>query len=466
MSEEPRAFPHSLEAERLLLSQCMQKPELLPLVHEHVSGDDFYRYNNGRLFVGLAELYRQQRPIDPMTFPEELVRIGIKLDEVGGITYVIETWDLAPSTMNWMGYAGAVKDTAKRRRLITTMQRSADRAYDLSQDADQALDDAMGDLGKEVEYQQRSDHGSLDDALLEMEIEAEDREARGHAGNLRTGLRALDDLVALYPGDLVILLGHPSHAKTALALAMIGANVDGTANVKVGRVASALISMEMERTRIARRLVQAWSQVEGYKERLGRLSPDEAHLWAAGVAHYRGTPLRIHHGSALTINQISAWCHHVDRQYRLDGLKDGLQLVVVDYLQLMGQADPRQDRQQAVAAMARGLKALAGRLGAVVLALAQPNRVAMGNQDKRPKMHQIRESGEIEAAADTILAVYYHAKTVPDTEYDQWATHFEVDVEKQRDGGTGRALLHFQPEFTRFRDLTESEYRTRTSPKG
>jgi replicative DNA helicase len=453
-----RPMPQAKEAERMLLSQALAKPELLPDMLEIVHAADFYRPDHGALYQALQVLSEEDRPVDQLTVFDELERIDVNPEKAGGVGYILELFGAAPSTANWRSYAERVRDTSRRRQTVAAMDAARDRVMDPARGVDEVVDDAVGTLTGLVRYSQRSDDGTLDDAILELQIEAEDREERG-AACLKTGFRALDSIMAVFPGDLWVHMAHTSHGKTALALEIVANLITGQ-----DRVPTALISLEMKRPRLARRMISSWCQVEGFRERMGRLSEGERETWAVGERHFQGLPLRINHRAGMTINDAAAWLHRVDRDFKAQGHADGLGFAVIDYLQRLGQADPRQTRIEAVTHMSNEAKNLATRLNIPVLVLAQPNRVAMALTDKRPQLHHLRESGAIEQDADVVTAGYYHAKTVPDSEVEKYRTHYEVDVLKNRDGTTGRALLHFTPEITKFRDLTSSEEQNRTSP--
>lgn len=456
--QPPPPMPAVKEAERVLLSQCLSRPQIIADVWQHVEPADFYSPANGALLELLVRMVADDTPIDPVTFPGEATRLGATWEQIGGITRVLELWDVAPASTNWRHYADQIRDAATRRRAIALLQQTTDRIYDRSEDADQLVDEALGQLGGLVDVRRRSDAGTLDDALLELEIEDEDRREGGIIPGLPTGLHALDEVVGIYPGDLVVFMAHTSHGKTATML-----NVVRHLITKQDPVPVAVVSLEMDRRKLARRLISQYTRIEGARQRKGWLNADETYYWGQGVKHFRDRPLHIHHGSGLTINQVTGWVRAVDGRRRAAGLP-GLGLVVVDYLQRLGQSDARQRRQEAVTAMSRGCKDLATRLELPVWVCAQPNREALKEQDKRPRLHHLRESGAIEQDADTVLAGYYHAKVVPDHQREKWENHYEIDILKQREGTTARVQLHFEPRCGRLRDLTHPELRARLTP--
>jgi len=461
---DTRPMPSVIEAERSLLACCLQRPALIPEIREHVKPDDFFRDDHRNLFSFLVRQHLAGSPVDLVTLPTDLQAAGVSYDQVGGLVYLLELPEHAASTANWSHYADLIANTARRRRAIGQLHATTERVYDLADDADGAVNEALADLSGLARNHRDRDQGTLDDALRELDAEEHDRLERaddtgqGGADVVKTGLQAIDRKVAIFRGDLVVLQAHTSHGKTALALNIAENNVVGEDPGPV-----AFWSAEMRRKLLARRMISRWTGIDGFRQRMGWLDDQERETWAAGVRRLAGAPLWINHRSGMTIHQLVAWVTTTDRQVRDLGWP-GLRLVVVDYLQRMAPSSRRMSRIDAVTEMSREVKDLAVRLDVPILVLCQPNRVALGNTDKRPQLHHLRESGAIEQDADTVLAGYYHAKTLPENQRDEWINHYEIEIQKQRNGATGRGLLHFTPQATAFRDVTSHEYQTWGTP--
>ena len=264
-----------------------------------------------------------------------------------------------------------------------------------------------------------------------------------------------------HPRQLYVTTGYIVTHNTSFALDWLTHFSDQDVQIPCG-----FVSLEMHRKELLRRQLASLSGVGAYKHRKGWMTPADWTAWNAAAERIADAPVRYIDRSGLTIDDVRARAYRLHRQLQRLGWP-GLRCLFIDYLQRLRPTDPRMPRSQAVAEMSAGCKDLAQELQIPVVVLAQPNRMSLGEVDKRPKLHHLKDSGSIEQDADIVLGCYYHARTMPDAEAkkDHWPHYYEVEVLKNRGGGLGRAILHFTPELTRFRDLTVEEFREWEGPE-
>jgi replicative DNA helicase len=440
-----RAYPKSIESERALLGGLLQDPSLLADITETVKAVDFFRPDHAALFELMLEMTAASEEIDVVTLPQRMQREG-RAERYGGIAYVVELPDHTPATANLHHYARVIREQSVLRKLITTSEGLAQKAFDGPTDLGSLIESAVKDFAN---LGQEHNRRSWEQISLILDGEIERIEQLSHLGTdvtgIHTGFKELDKMLAgMQRGDLLILAARPSMGKTALAL-NIAQNAALKSDVGVG-----IFSLEMARSQLVGRMVATHGRIDGSRLRLGDLTDEDWERLLNATDTLRRARIFIDDSAALSVNDVRA------RARKLQSECPEIGLIVVDYLQLMrGDGGDRQSRVQEVAEISRGLKALAKDLNVPVLALSQLSRAVEQRQDKRPMLSDLRESGSIEQDADVIMFIYrdeYYDKSSSDKDLA------EVIVAKQRNGSTGTVKLVFQGKFTRFDNLAKEDW--------
>jgi replicative DNA helicase len=432
-----RVAPHNREAEESVLGAIMLSAEAANLVMDKLEPDDFYVPAHQAIFEAIVDLYNANQPIDALTVSDALHRKG-ELDRIGGAGYLSDVMDAVPTASNIEYYAGIVEEHGLRRRLIHAGGVLGDLAIMTDEEISVVLDQAEQTVLRVAE--RRVGDGLVPmSPLLHGALETiEEMEARGsELTGLATGFRDLDKkLGGLQAANLVVVASRPSMGKSTL-VSNIATNVAMTG----GTVA--IFSLEMSREEIVQRLLCSTGRVDSMKLRTGQLGPQ---LWQK-VVHAASKmyqiPVYIDDSPQLTVTDIRAKSRRLRRAH-------GLQLIIIDYLQLM-QGLARENRQQEIAEISRSLKNLARELDVPILAVSQLNRSLESREDKRPRLGDLRESGAIEQDADIVMFIYRHEYYHPEAQDTKGLA--EVIVAKHRSGSTGMVQMTFLPEFTLFSDL-------------
>ena len=434
-----RVPPHSREAEESVLGAILLSRAATNQVMERLETDDFYEPVHGLVFEAARRLFDENRAIDVLTLAEELRRTD-SLEKIGGHERLADLSQSVPNTSHADRYAAIVLEHAQRRRLIEVSQRVTDLAMNLDRTTDTVIDQAermMLEVNDESVEKGLQPVKSLMSGVFET-IESQEGEMTG----LATGLRDLDEkLMGLNPGTFVVVAGRPSMGKSAFAQTLASYTAQNGGVV-------ALFSLEMSKEEVLTRLLSMFSQVNSNRLREG--VADNQRLWhrlleAGGKIH--DWKLYLDDTPDPTVTEIRAKCRRLRHE-------EGLDLVVVDYLQLMpgggSSSKNAENRQQEIAEVSRSLKALARELEIPVIGISQLNRAVELRTNKRPMLSDLRESGAIEQDADIVLLLfrpdYYDDKLKDDTT--------EVIIAKHRSGPTGKVRTSFAKEYTLFRNYT------------
>ena len=426
--------PHDLDAEGCVLGAILMEPTVLSQVADVLQPTDFYRVANTLIYVNMCLLAESHTAIDFVTLQASLRANGV-LEQVGGPVYLSALVDGMPKASNVRHYAGIVKEHAKRRLAIATAATLTTRAFLANEPAATlAADatDALLPLSEEVGQGPVALQAILQDGMATLE------QARARPGGLvglSTGLKDLDELtLGLHPSELTIVAGRTSQGKSALAL---------TIALSVARTVPVLaFSLEMSHDALALRAIASEAHLDSYRLRGGYLSDRQWGEVSQAICALDTRQLWIDDAAGLTVSTIRA------RSASLDA-RTSLGLIIVDYLQLVqGRGE---NRTQQVGSVARGLKALAKELHVPVIACAQLNRAADGRADKRPQLSDLRESGDIENEADTVLLLWRPEGHTTDHGIA------ELIVGKQRNGPLGTIRLAFIAPQTRFANLSSQE---------
>lgn len=414
-----RPFPQSVQAERALLGQLLRDPDLVDRISPLIQAEDFYRAEHGALYDLIVGLRDEGVAVDLVTLPERIAQEQ-DADRYGGLAYVVELPDHAPSRVNVEHYAEIVADRATRRQLITTAQgmiESAHGAVDVSEALAMATDQ-VSTLQAPGRWRSKTAGEALDTWLDEQE-----RIANGdNPPAVSLGFRDLDAALGggAEPGDLVILAARPSMGKSALALNMLLKATDPGGDVRVG---GGFFNLEMSEKQSSQRMISAWAGIPLDTVRDPRRW-DQQH-WddvTEAVEEFSRWPMYWDHRPGLTLEQVRTEAQRWK-------LKDpGLKLIVLDYLGMM--PAPLGMKREATGRNAAGLKDLAKELDVVVVVLCQLNRNVENREDKTPLLADLRDSGEIEQHADLVLFV--HRPHYYDRQADRRLAY--VTVAKQRMG--------------------------------
>ena len=432
--------PHSLEAEKTVLGGILVNNESLNVVMSIITPEDFYKESHQKIIERISALVDKGLPVDLLSLSEEMQRAGL-LEEAGGMAYLSSLMDGVPKSLNVEYYAQIIKEKALLRRLIVSSAKIITASYEQKEEADDLLNEAQAAIIEVAE--QRIRPGlvpvrALTAPTLDMIRRfAERKEA---VTGVPSGFRSLDGLTAgFHPSELVIVAARPSMGKTALAL-----NIAQHAAMRADRSA-AFFSMEMAKEQLVIRLLCAEAQLDIKRVRTGFISEREFEkLKLTGEALSRAN-IYIDETPGVTIMEMKAKARRLRMEQHLD-------IIFVDYIQLMRPGGRFENRNQEMSFITRSLKELAKELQIPVVGVSQLSRSPeKGRREPRPLLSDLRESGAIEQDADVVIFIfrpeYYH----PDDESLRGLA--EVSVAKQRNGPTGSVNLAFIREYARFADM-------------
>jgi replicative DNA helicase len=439
-----RLPPQNVEAEEAVIGGVLLENGALDRALEAVEPDDFYREAHRKIMRAMLSLHARNEPVDLVTLADELRRRG-DLADVGGSPYLVELAEKVPTAANVAHHARMVRERAILRGLIETSTEIVRQAYEARKDVDAFLDEAEHRIFALSERKVRRSFYRLKDLVFESFKTIESLyDKREIVTGVPTGFRDLDAMTSgLQRGDLVIVAGRPSMGKTAFAL-----NVAQHAALQAD-IGVAVFSLEMSKEQLALRLLCSEARVNMNKLRQGFTGERDLQSLAKAAGRLNDAPVYIDDTPALSLLEMRA------KARRLKKDPDArLGLILVDYMQLMRGSPGVDSREQEIASISRGLKALAKELDLPVVALSQLNRqVEQRSGEKKPQMADLRESGAIEQDADVILFLY--RPWVYDKAAEERAA--EVIVGKQRNGPIGNVNVTFLAEFTRFEDRAEDD---------
>jgi replicative DNA helicase len=433
-----RPVPYDLAAEEAVLGSLLLDRDAIIKVAPFLRPEDFYREVHGWVYQAVLDLYARREPPDPVTLAAELERTG-RLDKVGGYSYLIGLINRTPTAVHIEYYAHIVERTAILRRLISAGGEIAALGYTEESEVDQVLDKAEQILFNVSQRTINTDFASIEQVLNEYydRIEAI-QHSPGTVVGVPTGYHDLDEATGgLQRSDLIILAARPGVGKTSLALGI--AHNAALRGRKVG-----IFSLEMSREQLVQRLLAVETGVDSQSLRLGYLTDDEWHLVSDAIGRLAQMPIFIDDSAGLSIHEVRS------KSRRLQA-ETGVDLLIIDYLQLM-QGTPRRDvnRVQEVSEISRGLKMLARELNVPVLACAQLSRAVESRTNHVPILSDLRESGSLEQDADIVMFIHREEMYNPETEKKGIA---ELHIAKHRNGPLATIPLRFFNRTTKFADL-------------
>lgn len=448
---EERVPPQNIEAEQAVLGAMLIDKEAITKATEVLSADDFYREAHRVIFSAMLELYNKNEAVDMVTVTEILKRDN-KLEDIGGIAYITSLANVVLTAANVKYHADIVAEKSVLRQLVRVSTEIAAMGYEANEDVGTLLDTAESRILEISNRKKKTDFTAINDVLMDSVQSIESLlQNKGGLTGLPAGFADLDKLTSgLHPSDFIILAARPSMGKTALALNIVQ-NVALRAHKVIGGEprSVAFFSLEMSKEQLVNRMLCAEAGIDSQRLRVGEMHDEDwTHLWDACDTMSRAK-IYIDDTAGITAMDMRSRARRLKAEH-------GLDLIVVDYLQLMqgsGKRNNSGDRQQEVSEISRSLKALARELDVPVLALSQLSRSVESRQVKRPMLSDLRESGSLEQDADIVAFLYREDYYNPDTENK----HTELIIAKHRNGPVDTVNLFFQKQFTKFVGFTKRE---------
>src|SRR6202047_3470862 len=441
-----RLPPHSVEAEQSVLGGFVLDAAACAQVADPVLAEDFYRNDHRLIFEAVAGLIERNQPCDAVTLSGHLESQGV-LDQVGGLSYLGSLARDTPTAANIRAYADIVRERSVLRKLISAghlivnsaLEPEGREAREIVDDAERAVFE-IAEAGSRGKVGFRTVKSILPDVVNRID---ELYHSDGTLTGISTGFKQLDEMTSgLKPGDLIIVAGRPSMGKSTLA-------VNIAENAALGsNKAAAIFSMEMSAESLTLRMISSLGRINQSNLRSGRLQEEDWPRIDSAMTQLSSAKIFIDETPGLTPTEIRARARRLKRER-------GLDLIVVDYLQLMQVAGTKENRATEISEISRSLKALAKELKVPVIALSQLNRGVEQRVEKKPVMSDLRESGAIEQDSDLILLIYREEV------YDQNTTRkgiADIIIAKQRNGPTGDLQLTFLGEYTKFENYAPESY--------
>lgn len=439
-----RVMPHSVEAEQSVVGAMLMDKDAILTASELVSGQDFYQSAYGVIFDSMVELFNEGKPVDLVTLQDRLKEKEVP-PEISSLEFVRDLVAAVPTSANVKYYAQIVADKSMLRRLIKLNDQISNACYA----GNEPLPAILEMTEKSVfELLQRRNLGEYT-PIKQVVLNALDRiekasQNKGKVTGIPTGFTDLDyKLSGLQPSDLVLVAARPSMGKTAFVL-----NIAQYVAFKREK-SVAVFSLEMSKEQLVNRLFALESQVDSQALRTGNLKDSDWEKLIEGAGIIGKSNLIIDDTPGISVSELRSKC----RKYKLE---HDIQLIIIDYLQLMTGSVGRhsESRQQEISEISRSLKALARELNVPVVALSQLSRAVESRPDKRPMLSDLRESGAIEQDADVVMFIYRDEYYNKDTEFKKQA---EIIIAKQRNGPVGTVHLAWLADYTKFANLSRQE---------
>jgi len=433
--------PHSAEAEEAVLGSVLLNSDSLFEVASFLQPDDFFIVRNSWVWEAILRLQERNEQIDYVTVVEEL-RQQSRLDDIGGAAYITYLINHTPSSIYAEAYGRIVERAAIRRRLLASASEIAQLAHEESADINEVIDRSEASLFAVTERRLRKELVPINIAISDYYDRIEHLyEHRGEPLGVPSGFIDLDRLLGgLQKSDLIIVAGRPGMGKTSWLLSV-------ALNAARARARVAIFSMEMSNEQIVQRLVSSETGISTQNLRLGKLDDREWTLFVEATGNLSNVRIFLDDTPAQSPIQMRTKCRRLYAEH-------GLDLIMVDYLQLMNSGSGRvENRVQEISFISRQLKQLARELNVPVLAAAQLSRAVEQRQDKRPQLSDLRESGSIEQDADVVMFIYREDAYNENTEKVNQA---DILVSKHRNGPTGVVTLFFRKELTQFSNLNRT----------
>jgi replicative DNA helicase len=429
------SIPHSREAEEAVVGAVLINPEAYYDVAQFLQADDFYIHRHKWIWEAFTRLHEQRTPVDMLTLSDELDRVG-QLAELGGPAYLTALINQVPTSLNAESYGRIVESHSIRRKMINAANQIASLAYNEESLVETVMDEAEKAVFNVSERRLKHDLVPISSVLSEYYDRIDDLAKRDEEiFGVPTGFIDLDKLLGgLQPSDLLIIAGRPGQGKSGFLLS-VAKNAALTHKKHV-----AIFSLEMSNEQVVQRLIAQETAIDSQRLRTGKLAEEEWPLFTHSIEVFSDTKIFLDDTPAVTPLQLRTKCRRLHMEY-------GLDLVIIDYLQLMGGDTRNDNRVQEVSYISRNLKVLARELNVPVLAAAQLSRAVEQRSDKRPVLSDLRESGSLEQDADIVMFIYRPDRYEKDTVKQNVA---EIIVSKHRNGPVGSVELIFRGALAKF----------------
>jgi replicative DNA helicase len=412
--------------------------EAIGVAIEHIDSSYFYETSHQKIFTSIIELYSNRKNVDFITLSDHLKTQGL-MDTIGGASYLTQLIDQGPSAANIRHYAGIVKEKGVQRKLIKNATEIISRSYEKGVDVEELVDSAEQLIFEIATARQKQEAAHIKDILKEtMEVIDNLYRKKQSVTGVATGFYEFDKITSgLQKSDLIIVAARPSMGKSAFA-----ASIAEHAAIE-NKIPVAFFSLEMSKEQLVQRMLCSQAGVDANKVRTGFLSPSEWPLLTKAASRLSNIPFFIDDTPAISILELRA------KARRLKASHD-IQLLVLDYLQLMRATNRSENRQQEISEISRSLKALARELRVPIIAISQLSRAVESRQDHRPQLSDLRESGAIEQDADVVVLLVREEYYTPTDENRGIA---DIIIAKQRNGPVGNFKVKFFKEFVKFANL-------------
>ena len=440
MEEEliKRILPHSDDAERSVIGCMMMNREAIMIASEILTGDEFYRQQMGIVFDSMVELYNEGKPVDFVTLPEKLKEKDVP-PEISSMEFAKDLLTAVPTSVNVGHYAKIVKEKAMLRRLIKMNEDIANTCYLDKEPVEEIMEDTEKQLFQLLQTRTGGDYVPIRQVVLNaLETIEKASQTKGTVTGIPTGFVDLDYKTSgLQPSDFILVAARPSMGKTAFVLNM----AQYMAFRKDKSVA--IFSLEMSKEQLASRILAVDAMVDSKSMKVGDLSDDDWDKVIESTEAVANSPLYIEENSSVTISELRSIARKWKQNY-------GVQVIMIDYLQLMSPSRAVESRQQFIAEVSRALKNLAKELKIPIIALSQLSRAVDARPDHKPVLSDLRESGSIEQDADVVMFIYRDEYYNPETTTKPQTA--EIIIAKQRSGETGSVDLRWIGKYTKFAD--------------
>ncbi|MBN2318727.1 MAG: replicative DNA helicase [Acidobacteria bacterium] len=436
-----KILPNNLEAERSILGAVLLDDSASLAVFENLKPQDFYLESHRRIFEKMIQLMNNSRPIDLVTLKEELQKAN-ELESVGGAAYLTSLTDGLPRVMNIEHYAQIVREKSTLRRLIQISNETMARSYQDEESAQEILQHIERAVFDIANQQFRTGFIPIVPIVSEVFKEIEELSNRkAPVTGLETGFTDLDRMLAgLHPSDLIIVAARPGLGKTSLCL-----NVAEHIAIRQHKTVG-IFSLEMSKEQLVKRLLCSEARIDAHRINTGFLNKEDWNNLSRASGDLSETKIFIDDTASATVSELRSKSRRLSMEH-------GLDLIIVDYLQLMSGSGPRyENRTQEISQISRGLKGIAKELNIPVIAVSQLSRAieSRTGEHRKPQLSDLRESGSIEQDADVVMFIYREEMVNPTEENSGLA---ELIIGKQRNGPVGSIQLAFSKQFTRFDSL-------------
>ncbi|MGN1377366.1 MAG: replicative DNA helicase [Dorea sp.] len=439
-----RVMPHSVEAEQSVVGAMLMDKDAIMTAAEIVSGADFYQSAYGVIFDSMVELFNEGKPVDLITLQERLKEKDVPA-EIASLEFVKDLVTAVPTSANVKYYAEIVAEKSLMRKLIRLNEEIANTCYAGKEPLEAILENTEKSVFELLQRRNTGDYVPIRQVVMNaLERIEKASKNKGTVTGIPTGFIDLDyKLSGLQPSDLILVAARPSMGKTAFVL-----NIAQYVAFKKNK-AVAIFSLEMSKEQLVNRLFSLESQVDAQSLRTGNMKDSDWEKLIEGAGVIGKSKLIIDDTPGISISELRSKC----RKYKLE---HGLDVIIIDYLQLMTGSVGRssESRQQEISEISRALKGLARELNVPVIALSQLSRAVESRPDKRPMLSDLRESGAIEQDADVVMFIYRDEYYNKDSEFKKQA---EIIIAKQRNGPVGTVNLAWLGEYTKFANLSRQE---------